>query len=75
MSATPSPVTDEAALSGEVERYIVQLERLSDWLLSNDLDMKLPEEIDADPRDIANWLRSKVWTERAAGQWHPGDEA
>ncbi|QTH19743.1 hypothetical protein HRJ34_15345 [Rhizorhabdus wittichii] len=72
---TPSPVTDETALSGEVERCIVQLERLSDWLLSNDLDMKLPEEIDADPRDIANWLRSKVWTERAAGQWHPGDEA
>lgn len=67
------PATPPA--SAGVERFIDQLERLSDWLLSNDIDMKLPDEIDTDPRDIANWLRSQVWAERAAGQWHPGDEA
>jgi hypothetical protein len=42
----------------EIDKHCASLAALSSWMMTNDLDMKCPIDIDVDPLDTIDLLRT-----------------
>ena len=68
-TSTALPLAQPAAVEvGELQRHVASLRALSRFLIGNDIDMRLPDDVDFDPADTADILAALAPAAIASGR-------